>query len=28
MIFVVFSTHILACVWIYLGRIDEYLPRD
>jgi hypothetical protein len=25
-IFMVFSTHLLACVWCYLGLMDKYLP--
>ncbi|CDW90866.1 cation channel family protein [Stylonychia lemnae] len=28
MIFVIFITHILACIWIYFGRFDDQLPRE
>eukprot|EP00347_Sterkiella_histriomuscorum_P018484 403345342 len=28
MIFVIFSTHILACIYIYIGRRERYLPED
>ena len=27
-LFVFFATHLLACFWCYLGRLDYYLPID
>jgi hypothetical protein len=27
-VFVFFSTHLLACFWCFLGRLDYHLPKD
>lgn len=28
LIFVLFGTHLLACIWCFLGRADLYLPDN
>jgi hypothetical protein len=28
LIFVLFGTHLLACMWCYLGLRDQYLPEE